>query len=184
MRRAQILGQALLFVLGAIIFAMILLYGYRSISTLGEMKSQVCVIETQNTLKNQIERVTASVGTVRRMDLTLCPGFETICFVDNRMFQGSSYTDSQIQTGPNTYKTRVDFLAENQSALMADAVRRGSDQNIFLKPASETQIRVGPLTVLENQGFFCIDNIESSTVSLRLEGLGKTTQVGKWQEEQ
>lgn len=190
-RRAQILGQALLFVLGSIIFGMILLYGYRAISTLGAVREQVCVVDMQNLLKNQIERVSASVGTVRRLNLPMCAGYHTICFIDHRLIEGSSaggantYISTMITPpGRTNQMTRIAWLRMNQSAAMADAIRSGTDQNIFLKPTSETQLRVGPIEVEGQLGFMCIEDVEGSTVSLRLEGQGTSTLVTRWQEEE
>ncbi|MBI4449341.1 hypothetical protein HY641_04935 [Candidatus Woesearchaeota archaeon] len=167
----QIIGQALLFALGAIIFAMTLIYGYSAISKLTQVKSEVCLIDMQKTLKNQVERVRASFGTVRRMDLTICAGHTEICFIDrDRVLEG--------QSGP-CQGERINKLAQ-RSSLMKDAVCSGSDQNVFLKPASATPITIGTITVDHPDGFLCFEDIEASTISLRLEGKGDHTQIGTW----
>ncbi|MEK6874799.1 MAG: hypothetical protein AABX52_03570 [Nanoarchaeota archaeon] len=168
MKQGQVIGQALLFVLGAIIFSMILIYGYNAISKLQAVKSEVCLIDMENTLKNQVERVRASFGSVRKLDLSVCPGYTSICFIDTQ--------DLLSQTTGNQKALEPLY---NISARMADAVASGADQNVFLKPLSETPINIGTIDI-DPPEFLCFEKIESSTISLRLEGLGDRTKISRW----
>ena len=61
MKKAQLIGQIFVFVIGAILFGLILLYGYKAIATFGEQRREVALIEFQDDLKAAISKVSIAL---------------------------------------------------------------------------------------------------------------------------
>jgi hypothetical protein len=156
-KKAQIMGQVFIFILAALLFILILTYGYKAIAGFGERSEQVALIEFQSKLENSVKSMKSDFGSVRKLDLQLPAKYSEICIVGDM-------TDGQA----------TNFEMEHPR--MYDAWLGGS-QNVFLNPMSETPIDVGDISVSE--GYLCT-GIAGGTVVLKIEGLGRKTGISKW----
>lgn len=158
-KNAQIMGQVFVFILAAMLFILILGYGYRAIAGFGERSEQVALIEFQSKLENSISSMKSDFGSIRRLELQLPAKHTEICLV-----------------GDMSEPQRAQF--EQEHPMMHDAWL-GGGQNVFLTPASETPLDAGAITI--EGGYLCLP-ITAGQVVLRLEGLGRSTGISKWEE--
>ncbi len=159
-RKSQIMGQVFIFMLAAMLFILILSYGYRAIAGFGERSEQVALIEFQSKLENSVKSMSSDYGSVRRLELQIPASYDEACFV-----------------GDNIQPADADAFAIVHP-LMYDAWL-GGGQNVFLRPMAEAPINVGQLNIAE--GYLCL-NITAGRIVLRMEGLGRETGISKWVE--
>ena len=158
-KKAQIMGQVFIFILAALLFILILTYGYKAIAGFGEKSEQVALIEFQSKLENSIKSMKSDYGSVRKLELQLPSKYSETCIV-------ADMTDTQA----------ANF--ESEHPRMYDAWLGGT-QNVFLNPMSETPIDVGDISI--SSGYLCLD-ITAGMVVLRIEGLGRKTSISPWAE--
>ncbi len=154
-KRGQMLGQIFIFILAAILFVLVLTYGYRAISNFLERSEQVTLIEFKERLQSGIERIKRDYGSVRKIELQVPKKYTDVCFVDPRCPESLQF----------------------EYPVMYNACLTGTE-NIFLVPQQETPIFVGDI-VIDSPGYICIPT--SGMVTLRLEGLGRTARISPWQ---
>lgn len=156
-RRAQMLGQVIVFVLAAIIFVLILGYGYRAIISFQEQGRQVALLDFKTELETAIESISRDYGSVRTITLITPSEFTGLCIVD------SQDAGRLRDTHP----------------LLYNAWRSGSE-NVFLLPITKQSfpIKLEHIEVYGTdgkRGFLCFENTRS--IKLRLEGMGDRTKV-------
>jgi len=152
-KKAQMIGQIFIFILAAILFVLIITYGYRAINDFLQRSEQVTLIGFKEELKSGIERIKRDYGSVRKLELQVPKRYNEVCIVD-----------------PD-----CDPSLESFNPIMYNACLTGTE-NIFLVPKQETPIFVPDIKV--DGGYLCVPT--SGVVTLRLEGLGKTARVSEW----
>jgi hypothetical protein len=159
-KKAQIIGQVFIFILAAAIFIMILLYGYKAIVGFSQRSEQVALIDMKMTLESGVEEISLDYGSVKKLELGIPTKYSEICFVD-----------LSVEEPP------LEFMEEHP--LMYDAWISGA-QNVFLAPMAETPINIGKIKISDRYpGYLCLP-IKSGKVTLRLEGLGDSTEISDW----
>lgn len=161
MQRGQILGQVFILVLAALIFILILVYGYRAISQFSNRSEQIALIDFQNSLANAVKAISLDFGSVKRVDLTTPTRYQQLCVL---------CTNTDTCTPTQEFSDAHPLLIESW---------QGGSQNVFLTPLSETPILLD--RVEATNGGFCTPIIQGK-VSLRLEGKGDHALVGPWQQ--
>lgn len=156
-KRAQMIGQIFVFVVAAIVFILILMYGYRAISNFLERSEQVALIDFKSDLESAVEVIKRDYGSVRKVELRLPKRYTELCIVD---------------------VDRCEAL-EQQRPLMYSLCIAGSE-NVFLVPKQETPIFLEGISV-PDPGFVCVP-VVNGNVALRLEGLGKSALISEWPE--
>jgi len=154
-KRAQMIGQIFVFVVAALIFILILTYGYRAISNFLARSEQVALIDFKADLESSVEVIKRDYGSVRKVELRLPKRYTELCIVD---------------------VNKCEALAKSRP-LMYSLCLAGSE-NVFLVPKQETPIFLPDISVPE-PGYVCVP-VASGNVVLRLEGLGKSTLVSEW----
>jgi len=155
-KKAQMVGQIFIFVVAAIIFILILTYGYRAISSFLHRSEQVALIDFKSDLESSVEVIKRDYGSVRKLELRVPDKFQELCIVDVNNCEG----------------------LQNSRPLLYSACLAGSE-NVFLVPKQETPIFIEGVTIKDSRGFVCVP-VAGGNVVLRLEGLGKSTQVSEW----
>ena len=153
-KKAQMIGQIFIFILAAVLFILILTYGYRAINTFLQRSEQVTLIEFKEELQSGIERIKRDYGSVRKLQLKVPRRYTEVCIVD------PSCPDELQAIQP----------------LMYNACLTGTE-NVFLVPKQETPIFVSDV-VVDRPRYLCITT--SGVITLRLEGLGKKARVSEW----
>ena len=170
-KKGQIIGQAFIFILAAILFSLILLFGYRAIARIGETQSEIELIDFRGTLSSAVGKIRLDYGSVKKYAMNLPRDFKEMCFVDLEQMRNPAIF------GP----------FKDSRPLMADSVESGNfdpanDQNVFTVPIAKTPIRIGAIAVEGTSGYLCIPN-KGGTINLRLEGKGDKTGISLWPEE-
>jgi len=152
-KKAQMIGQIFMFILAAVLFVLILTYGYSAITDFLQRSEQVTLIEFKEELKSGIERIKRDYGSVRRLELKVPNRYTDVCIID---------------------PLKCDSIRTSYP-VMYGACLSGTE-NIFLVPKQETPIFISDIEV--DAGYVCIPT--SGVVTLKLEGLGKKAKVSEW----
>jgi len=168
-KEGQMIGQAFIFILAAILFSLILLFGYRAISRIGETQTEVEMVEFKDSLSGAINKIRLDYGSVKKFPLKIPNVFKEVCFIDLESMKDP---------------VKFDGL-KGKSPLIADAVESGAfdpkeDQNVFTKPPAKTPIKVGAIDAGE-KGYICFEN-KGAMINLRLEGMGDKAGITAWPE--
>lgn len=155
--KAQMIGQIFIFVLAALIFLLILIYGYRAISNFLERSEQVALIDFKTDLESSVEIIKRDYGSVKKVELMLPKRYSEVCIVD---------PDKANKPGS----------LEQDRPLMYASWLAGSE-NVFLVPKQETPIYLEDIVV--DTGYDCI-TASYGKVTLKLEGLGKKAKISEW----
>jgi len=155
-KRAQMVGQIFIFVIAAIIFILILTYGYKAISNFLQRSEQVALIDFKSDLESSVDVIKRDYGSVRKLELRLPDRYQELCIVD-------------VNNCDNLEASRP---------LIYSACLAGSE-NVFLVPKQETPIFLKDISIKDQKGFVCVP-IARGNVALRLEGMGKSTQISEW----
>lgn len=166
MRRGQILGQVFILILAAVIFILILVYGYRAISQFTKRSEQVALVDFENQFRNAVKAISLDFGSVKRLDLRVPAAHQEICVMCTPGLGVAGCSQSQ--------QSMIDF--QNDHPLLYESWQGGS-QNVFLIPLAETPLLIDRLEVAG--GAFCMP-VAEGRVSLRLEGRGDRALVGPW----
>ena len=170
-KKAQIIGQVFVFVLAAILFSLILLYGYKVIVGFGERSKQVALIELETNLEGIVKSISIDYGSVKIKEFRIPSDFNAICFVD--MDYTGNLADTLGVEHPIIYNTVKSNIGAGDKGT----------QNVFLIPLSDTPLKIGDIAIEQDSnnlryddGYLCID-IVKGRIKLRLEGLGDKTGV-------
>ncbi len=153
------MGQVFIFILAAAIFILILTYGYKAIAGLSKRAEEIALVEFQTQLESAVGGIRQDFGSVKKFEITVPSKYYEICFVD-------------LDRTPSG-----DFQQEHPR--MFDAWESGT-QNVFLVPMEEPPIFIGKIDVGPN-GYWC-EGIRGGRLDLKLEGMGDTTKISKWQQ--
>tara|TARA_B100000315_G_C14591057_1_gene595832 strand:- start:4606 stop:5127 length:522 start_codon:yes stop_codon:yes gene_type:complete len=169
-KKGQIMGQVFIYIMSALIFALVMIYGYKAISDFIARADQVSEIELSTDLKTSISTI-ASSQDVKQKSITVPNKFKEMCFVDLEI-------DPNPPTGS---KGLCDPTHEDYNLVICNFWKSGAEQNVFLLPKpSDIKIFVGKIAV-GSEGYICIP-ISNGKVKLRLEGLGDRTSISEWPE--
>ena len=156
-------GQVFLFIIAAITFSLIMIFGYKAITGFIDSGEKVAFVQFKTDLESSIKRIYTEFGSVRIREYRLPLKYEQICFVN---------LDAQANS---------DLLAINPEAYSvwkrANDDRRGYEEeniNVFLIPPSDVPIKVFRIR-MEND-FLC-PPIFNGRFSLLLEGRGDHTRL-------
>lgn len=171
-------GQVFVFIIAAIAFSLIMIFGYRAISGFLESGEKVQFVQFQTDLENSIKKIYTEFNAVRVETYHLPGKYSRICFVD-------------LDYIPNDSDSEIDSLCqENPAACTAWESLKGLtedryskyDENVFLTPTSIAKIKVYRLSIVDNSGnkigYLC-QEISKGTFSLVLEGRGDRTEISE-----
>jgi len=156
-------GQVFVFIVAAITFAMIMIFGYKAISGFLSSGEDVAFVQFKTNLESSIKRLYTEFGSVRVERFTAPSKYEQICFVD----LDSDY-DPELckfdQVGCTVWEESSGY--------------ESSDENVFLKPSAPVKIKVHKISIDPDVGrnFLCA-NIESGFFTIVLEGKGDRTEL-------
>ena len=167
MRKGQVEGQVLMFLLAVILFGMIVIYGYRAVSTIGGVQQQAALIEFKDRLQTNAKEIALEYGSVKKVPVSVPMTYKEVCFVD---------VDGLLATDPSAGRFKE---LGDQKPLLYESVRGGSKQNVFLLPLAETPVILERITIPNL--WFCITN-KGGPLALRFEGRGDRVAVSPWQE--
>lgn len=153
MKKAQVLGQVIIFLLAALTFIFILTYGYKAINTFLEQGRTVALIDLKTELETAVESVSRDYGSTRTYTFAIPTEFHTLCIVDPK-------PTPELQA---------------QHPLLYNAVLGGAE-NVFLMPLTSQQTPIHLEQITIPNGYICLENIKGSA-TLRFEGLGNKARI-------
>jgi hypothetical protein len=163
------LSQVFIYIFAAILAVAIMLYGYRAIKGFGERTEQISLVRFKTDLEAELRQMASDYGSVKKAELSLSTKYSKVCFVDFTKPAGV-VEDSKICTPGNP----------DYNPLGCDAWK-DKTQNIFLVPWTDFVIKTEKIKISEQDGAICIPNINGKII-LRLEGLGDSTLIKKWED--
>ena len=164
--------QVFVFIVAAITFAVILLFGFKAINNFLDDAKQVEFIQFKLDLESTVNDIRTDFGAVDVKTFRAPTHFTKICFVD------LGYTSTS--TPPDKPDKVRSLCQENQIACTVwentDSFIEG-ETNVFLSPPTEIRLNVAQID-LNPEGYLCED-IKKGKFTLILEGMGDRTKISK-----
>lgn len=163
-KKAVGVAQVFIFIVAAITFGIIAIFGYKVVLDFLEKGEQVEFIQFKTDLESSVKKIYTEYGSVRPKTFHVPLQYHKICFVD----LDTPYPEG---TGCSFDAYGCDVWRD-----VGDQGYDAADENVFLIPPATTKIKVYKLKVEGDSGFFCTD-IDRGTFKLRLKGLGDRTEI-------
>ncbi len=158
-KRALGVGQVFIFIIAALTFAVIMVFGYRAIADFLQHGEKVQLYQFQTDLENSIQRIYSEYGSVRVEQFHTPGNYEQVCFVDlDAPFQEELCRFDQ-------YACEVWKDAGSYEVM---------DENVFLKPPAPLKIKVAMISLAHD--FLCLP-LDRGVFSVTLEGKGDRTSL-------
>ncbi len=163
-------GQVFVYIVAALTFALIMIFGYKVISEFIPRGEEVQFLQFKNELEGAVRKIYSEYGSVREKTFRLPGKYEQICFVDfSQAYNPALCSDDAVACSFWKDTEGYDSAAYDNAA-----------ENVFLKPAASQQIKLTMFHLVPaaegEDGFLCV-KITQGAFTLRLEGRGDSTQV-------
>ena len=166
-KKSQIAGQVFIFILAAAMAILIIVYGYKAISSFTSRTEEIALINFKTGLQSEIRTIASDYGSVKKLELMLPQDFKEICFIDLDSAKTSAQKQStSLCSGPKARPEVCDAWKNPTS----------ERENVFLIPSYP--IKVARIQLLDSD-FLCMTPI-GNKLSLRLEGKGDRTYISEW----
>ena len=159
-------GQVFIFIISAITFALIMIFGYQSVSQFIESGEEVAFVQFKTSLENDIKKIYTEFGSARINQYSLPNEYEQICFVD---------MDAEYTTASSS------LCQQDPVACSAWEDSEGyakEEENVFLRPVAPVPIKVYEIKIEEEEDYLCF-NITNGGFELYIEGRGDHTVLGR-----
>ncbi|MBI5065768.1 hypothetical protein HZA97_06025 [Candidatus Woesearchaeota archaeon] len=155
-KKAQLIGQVLMFILAVIVFTLVISFGYKFINQVLEKQKTVALIDFSNTLKEGVERIKFMQGSTTKLELKVPSGYEKVCFADN------------------------ENAANNKMFPLLAQLASYKDQNVFLQPIQDFKIKIEGLRVKKGGSICCLP--AQNNLVLKLESAKEGVYVSPWED--
>ena len=158
------IGQVFIFIVAAITFALIMVFGYRAVTDFLESGEKVEFVQFKNDLESSVKKIYTEFGSVRVENFHTPAKFTKICFVD---------LDDEI--GDMEALCKEDQIACDVWQNARDEGGYNTlDENVFLTPPADVKIKVYRAEI--DGGYVC-QKITNGQFTVVLEGLGDRTKI-------
>mgnify|MGYP001618121185 FL=1 len=189
-RRGVGVAQVFIFILAAVSFSLIMIFGYKAISSFVSSGEGVQLVKFKTDLESSIKKIYTEYGSVREERYKLPSGFQQICFVNLEYSPDSPGEKDQIITSLKKENFRAGVALEEAYSAQKEGKDSSLgyekvDENVFLAPLREglTQIKVYRISIGDYSNpegkelpYLCI-KVDSGSFSLILEGKGDRTKI-------
>jgi hypothetical protein len=180
-KKAMGIGQVFVFIVAAVTFALIMIFGYSAITSFLESGEEVEFVQFKTDLENSIKKIYTEYSSVRVKDFSLPVKYEQICFI-NLEYPVDEIT-LEMEELCKLDAAACDVWADARS--IQNSGKNGFenvDQNVFLKPPA-MKIKTYHISISdpegeEKLGFLC-EKITNGRFSIVLEGKGDLTELSK-----
>lgn len=156
-KKAQLVSQVFVYVISALVFILILFFGYRMIFSLGEKQEKVLLFQFQQDLVAVVDGMRMRYGSVDIVDFKFPKSFSELCFVTDKSLIGADDIGDLKNSRPGLHSLWV-----------------SGEYNVFSLPSADVRIKIPGLDVKKNgASSYCCFPV-AGKLSLRLEGAGKT----------
>ncbi len=174
-KKGMAIGQIFIFIVAAVTFTLVLLFGYQKITGFLETGEQVEFIQFKNHLESSIQKIYTEYGAIRKTTFHPPGQYTQVCFVDFEFVHKKTDIDLLCEKDPFACGT-----LEDASAKFEDITA-----NVFLTPIAPVPIKTHKIKVeaLEKasgfdkhipKGFLCL-SISGGQFELTMEGMGDHT---------
>ena len=169
-KKAMGVQQVFAFIVAAITFSMIMMFGYGAINDFLEKGEQVEFFQFKTSLESSIKKIYSEYGAERQIDYNLPAKYSQICFVDLDKEYNSELCEKDI--------IACDVWEDAQDSNLPPKKRgwEAVGENVFLKPSSLVELKVYKINI--NEGYLCLP-INNGKFSLHLKGLGSKTKLSE-----
>ena len=157
-RAGQIAGQVFIYIITLVVVAVILIFGYRSISTFKNKTDEVGALQFKQQLESSIKSISGQFGTLKVKEFELNSQYKELCFVNNYDFDTHADLNAQFAD----YPLILDSFSNNQPTSNAFLILK--DRSVA---ESYTLGKVAP-----SAGNFECFPFNRSVVTLHIEGKG------------
>lgn len=176
-RKGMGVEQVFIFIVVAVTFTLITIFGYKAIGDFLNKGEQVQFVQFKNDLESAVKRIYTQYGSTQIEEFNLPSRYEQICFVNMDRTPTSEEMEELCS---------YDQLACTVWQLAQQAQQEGNsgyasvDENVFLQPTGPVPIKVFVIMIDDqgNAGFLC-EKITKGQFALRLEGKGSYTQIAR-----
>ncbi|MDO8480574.1 MAG: hypothetical protein Q7S65_02025 [Nanoarchaeota archaeon] len=155
--RAQIAGQVFIYIITLVVVVVILIFGYRSITSFKERTEDISALQFRQELESSIRTISGQYGTLKVKQFPLDSSYQELCFVNNYNFDMGVPQNTQFADYPLILDTFSNF-------------RPTANTFLILKDQSIAGIyTLGNISLAGN--FQCFP-FNRSVVTLRIEGKG------------
>lgn len=175
-------GEVFIFILAALTFILILIFGYKAIAGFVSSGEEVALVQFKTDLENAVKKIYTEYGAVRVETFHAPLDYQHICFVDLDAAEMSGLE----QKDPLAYDAWTTAQQDFQARPELRSAYAAAEQNVFLTPRSEglseVQIKVYKISI-NNQGqnYLCLP-LASGSFRLVLEGKGDHTELSAAEE--
>lgn len=178
-KKAMGVGQVFVFIIAALTFSLIMIFGYKSINGLIIGKDQVLFVQFQTDLKSKIKTISTEYGSKRIEQFSVPSKFTQVCFIN------LDYPKDEIKKELNDLCKKDQVACTVWEDVLNTNIVSGYDsvdENVFLIPSAEVKLKVGRLSMRnENDvqvGYIC-SNVVKGEFSIVLDGKGDHTELSK-----
>lgn len=158
-------GQVFIFIIAAISFALILIFGYKAITGFLKSGEDVAFVQFKTGLESSVKKIYTEFGSVRVEKYSTPLAYNQICFVDmDKPYDPDLCNFDQIA------------CSVWQGTSEAGTGYEGVDENVFLTPPAPVKIKVYMISVEDETGknYLCVP-IKQGAFSMVMEGRGDKT---------
>ena len=162
-KKAMGIGQVFVFIVAAITFAVIMIFGYRAISGFLNSGQDVAFVQFKTHMESSVKKLYTEYGSVRVEEFTTPSKYKQICFVNLDAEYDPDFCNFD-QAGCTVWQQSSGY----------DSV----DENVFLKPPAPVKIKVYKISIDPEVGknFLCMD-IKNGFFKIVMEGKGDRTEL-------
>ena len=162
------IGQVFIFIVAALTFALIMIFGYQAITDFLDKGEDVQFVQFKTELEKSVKKIYTEYGAVRVQQFSMPVGYEQVCFVD------LDYNEKNLHLDGLCKKDQAACLIWEDSSGY-----EGADENVFLKPPAPVKIKIHKIKIASDQttkGFLCVP-VKNGAFRLVLEGKGDRTEL-------
>ena len=161
-------SQVFIFIIAAITFALIMIFGYQSVTDFIKSGEDVSFVQFKTGLENNIKKIYTEYGSVRIKDFTLPQKYEQICFVNMDADDDPELCEYD-QVACSVWQDIQEFDPKERY--------KKAEENVFLKPVAPVKIKVYKIMIdYEDKDYLCLP-IANGAFELYMEGKGDKTSL-------
>jgi len=158
------ISQVFIFIMAAITFALIMIFGYQSITQFISSGEDVAFVQFKTSLENDVKKIYTEFGSVRVNQYSLPTEFSQICFIN----MDANYDEELCRKDPVACSVWKD--SEGYDSV---------EENVFLRPVAPVKMKVYELEIDNGDKEFICFPIVNGHFELYLEGKGDHTLIAE-----
>lgn len=174
------IGQVFIFIVVAITFALIMIFGYSAITEFMKSGEEVQFIQFKTDLEDSVKGIYSDADSVSVEEFRPPSTFQQICFLDLD-YGESNEMEPLKEENPIAFSVWEDAQEGCKGKSGNQIYGYGcTDENVFMTPPATVKIKVYRISIAEDEfgprGYLCLP-VRKGLFSLRLEGKGGHTEL-------